>query len=101
MNISPRELFELIKNGEKVQLIDIRERYEFEEYNMGGTNIPLDDVLSKLNQIDFQYPVIFCCAEGLKSKSIVNSLKKKYPSAILHTLQGGVNQYFEEIENNQ
>lgn len=99
MEISAQELNQKILKGEDFQLIDLRENYEFEGYNIGGINIPMDEVLDNLKLIDSKKIVIFCCTEGLKSKAIINVLKKKIDTQLLHSLEGGINKYFEEFES--
>lgn len=42
--ITVQQLKEKIDNGEKVNLIDCREPAEYEEYNIGGTLIPLGNI---------------------------------------------------------
>lgn len=97
MEISAKELKQKILKGEYFQLIDLRENYEFEDYNIGGINIPMDDVLNNLKLIDFKKPVIFCCTEGLKSKAIINILKRKVENSTLYSLRGGISDYYNEF----
>jgi rhodanese-related sulfurtransferase len=35
-DITVEELKERLSNGEKLNLIDVREQWEFDEFNMGG-----------------------------------------------------------------
>jgi len=49
--ITPKELKSKIDHQEDIQIIDIREDYEFEDYNIGGENIPMDLVFSSLDKI--------------------------------------------------
>ncbi len=42
--ITVQQLKEKIDNGEQVTLIDCREPAEYEEYNIGGTLIPLGNI---------------------------------------------------------
>ena len=58
--ISPTELKAVINNSD-IQIIDVREPYEFEDNNIGGINIPLDEVLNSVDKIDTNKKVIFCC----------------------------------------
>lgn len=59
------------------QIVDIRERYEFEENNIGGISIPLYELSSQLHQLEDQPKIVFCCTSGLRSRIAVNILPKK------------------------
>ena len=50
---------ELLSKLSKVQLIDIREPYEYEEGNIEGSiNIPMGDFLEKLDQLETNKQII-------------------------------------------
>lgn len=49
-------------------LIDVRETYEFEESNIGGTNIPLYELKERLHELDTYQRIVFCCEFGKRSK---------------------------------
>jgi molybdopterin/thiamine biosynthesis adenylyltransferase/rhodanese-related sulfurtransferase len=59
-----------------IQLIDVREEYEFEEDFIGGINIPLPDLPENLNQISPDKTVIFYCQSGKRSKLAADLLAK-------------------------
>lgn len=98
MEISAKTLNDYILKGKNFQLIDIRENYEFEAYNIGGINIPMDEVMTNLHLLDFKKLIVFCCTEGLKSKALINILKRKIENATMYSLKGGIMNYFEEFE---
>ena len=98
MKISAEKLKEKFENGEDFQLIDIRERYEFKEFNIGGINIPMDDVLKNLKKLNISKPIVFCCNEGIKSRALVIVLKRKISNKQLYTLEGGITAYYEAFE---
>ncbi len=95
--ISVQELKQKKDQNENFQLIDVREDYEFEDSNIGGTNIPLDQVLNSIDQIDTDLPVIFCCKSGNRSNAIVMAISKKMNLPNIYSLTGGVTAYQEEI----
>lgn len=88
-SISPQDLKNSLNNGQ-YQIIDVREPYEFEDFNIGGINIPLDNVLSSVDQIDVAKDVVFCCQSGNRSKAMVMALERKFKLTNLWTLEGGV-----------
>ena len=45
-NISVEELKSRIDAGEQLHIIDVREPYEYAEFNIGGTLIPLGKIMS-------------------------------------------------------
>ena len=66
MRISAQELKNKIENCDDFQLIDLREKYEFDEFNIGGINIPMDEVLKNIKKLSLTKPIVFYCNEGLK-----------------------------------
>lgn len=61
---------------DKIQLIDVREEYEFEEDFIGGINIPLPDLPENLNQMSADKTVVFYCQTGKRSKLAAELLTK-------------------------
>ena len=94
--ISKKELEQLLDTKDDIQLIDVRESYEFEDKNIGGINIPLDDVLESKNQIASDKKVIFCCKSGKRSSAMASTLERKFGMKNLYTLEGGLTAYFGE-----
>ncbi len=68
-DITAEELKERISNGEKLNLIDVREQYEYDEFNMGGTLIPLGDLQGKIDDLEDlkNLEVIVHCKAGSRS----------------------------------
>jgi rhodanese-related sulfurtransferase len=97
--ITPQELKQKIDNKDVFQLIDVREDYQFEEYNLGGINIPLAQVFSNLDKIDKDKPVVFICNSGRKTKAILHTIKRKLNlnHENLFSVKGGLPGYLEEF----
>ncbi len=68
-DITPEELKERIDNGEKLNIIDVREEYENEEFNIGGNVIPLGTLQSALTELENlkNEEVIVYCRSGARS----------------------------------
>ena len=56
--ITPSELKSMIDNNEEFQLIDVRDQYEIDLCNIGGTNINFYDILDRKMEIDKNKKVI-------------------------------------------
>ncbi len=95
--ITAQELKGKLENKDVFQLIDIREEYEFEDYNIGGINIPMDDIFSSLDKIDKDKPVIFICNSGKRSKAIIHTLKRKLQLEDFYSVNGGIKEYQEFV----
>lgn len=98
--ISPKALKTKIDSDDNFQLIDVREVYQFEEFNIGGINIPLSQVFSSLDKMDRTKAIIFCCNSGKKSKAIIHTMKRKLNIKDIYSLDGGLEVYVAEIIDN-
>ena len=63
---------ELLSKLSKVQLIDIREPYEFKDGNIEGSiNIPMGDFLENLDQLNKSKQIVIYCNTARRSKPVV------------------------------
>ncbi len=93
--INCEELKKSLHNND-IEIIDVREPYEFDDRNIGGKNIPLDSILTSVDQIPKDKKVIFCCQSGKRSGAIVMTLCRKFDFDNLYSLEGGVNAFLGE-----
>jgi rhodanese-related sulfurtransferase len=96
--ITVQELKEKIDKGEDFQLIDVREDFEYEMSNLGGTLIPLGGILIEAEQIAKDKPVIIQCRSGKRSAAAINQLEQQFGFTNLYNLQGGILAWAEEID---
>ena len=88
-SITANGLKEKIENGEDFQLIDVREPYEHEEFNIGGQLIPMNEIVQHPEKIEPGKPVIIYCRKGIRSQVVIQRLQQKFPFANLYNLIGG------------
>jgi rhodanese-related sulfurtransferase len=71
MDITVEELKERIESGEPINLIDVREDYEYEADNIGGLLIPLGDLPHRLDEIEHlkDEEVLVHCRSGKRSET--------------------------------
>ena len=80
---------ELLSKLSKVQLIDIREPYEYEEGNIKGSiNIPMGSFLEKLDKLNKTKQIVIYCNTGRRSKPVVYMTHKLH-GYTLYNLEGG------------
>jgi rhodanese-related sulfurtransferase len=88
-SITVTALKEKINNAENFQLIDVREPYEHEDFNIGGELIPLNEIAQQLDRIATDKPVIIYCRKGIRSQIAIQRLQEKFPFPNLINLIGG------------
>ena len=94
--INTKEFKNLLKNNNNFQIIDIREPYEYEDGALTNENIPLDKMMSSLNKIHKDRPVIIYCQSGKRASAIIYMLEKEYKLENLYNLEGGYNAIMQE-----
>lgn len=91
MQITPKEFKDRFS---ELTLLDIRTPYEIEELDLGGIQIPLDELLMNIKQIEHlnNQEVIIICYTGLQSK-IAQKILEKRGFKNLKNLEGGLEAY--------
>jgi rhodanese-related sulfurtransferase len=71
MDITVKELKERIESGEELNLIDVREDYEYEADNIGALLIPLGDIASRVDEIAHlkDEEILIHCRSGKRSET--------------------------------
>lgn len=78
-----------IDSAEDFQLIDVRESYEHNDFNIGGELIPLNKIAQQVEKIATDKPVIIYCRKGIRSQIAIQRLQQKFPFTNLLNLIGG------------
>lgn len=70
-DINVSELNERMLKGEKLNIIDVREPHEYEEFNIGATLIPLGTLPGKLEELSSlkNEEIIVHCRSGARSNN--------------------------------
>ena len=91
MQIIPKEFKDRFS---ELMILDIRTPYEIEEFDMGGIQIPLDELLLNIEQIEHlkNQEIIIICFTGLQSK-IAQKILEKRGFQHLRNLEGGLEAY--------
>lgn len=68
-DITTDELKQRMDNGEKLNVIDVRELHEYEEFNIGATLIPLGELPSRIEELKsmMNEEIIVHCRSGARS----------------------------------
>jgi rhodanese-related sulfurtransferase len=89
-SITPLDLKEKLDNKEEIVLIDVREEFEHNDFNIGGTLIPMNAVFEQIEKIPKDKTVVLYCAKGIRSAMVIQRLEEKYGYNNLVNLTGGM-----------
>lgn len=95
--IEHQNLAAFLKDNPSAVLIDVREAFEHEHFNIGGQNIPLQEVVHNAESFATNNPVIVYCKKGIRSAIAIQRLQVKYPDLQLINLQGGIQHLLNEL----
>jgi rhodanese-related sulfurtransferase len=90
-DITVHELKERLGNGEQIMMIDVREPYEHDEFNIGGHNHPLPEIMEWSDALEAspETEIVLYCRTGNRSEMAKSVLfSKGYREA--RNLIGGV-----------
>jgi len=76
--------------GDDFQLIDVREPFEYEEYNIKGELIPMNTIPTEIEKISREKQVVIHCKGGTRSGQVIQYLEANHGFTNLYNLQGGV-----------
>jgi rhodanese-related sulfurtransferase len=90
-NISVEELKQKLDNNEDFLLIDVREEWEFEEYNIGAKSIPLGSIAGAIDDLDewMEKEIVVHCRSGARSAAAKDFMVKQGFTNV-RSLTGGV-----------
>ena len=93
MDIDPGQVAELVRDG-KIQLIDVREQYEWDAGRIpGARHLELGQLAAQADTIHRETPVVFYCRVGDRSAMAAQALEAAGREA--HTMQGGIEAWVE------
>lgn len=93
-DITAEELKGRLQKGEQLLIIDVREPYEYEEYNLGARLIPLGEIREKLDDLleSSDSEIIVHCRSGARSAAAKAYMLQNGFSKV-RSLLGGVLAY--------
>ena len=96
--ITALDLKKKLDDKEDIQLIDVREEYEYEIANLGGELIPLAGIMDQSDRISKEKPVVLHCRSGVRSATAIMNLEKRFGFTNLYNLKGGILAYARDVD---
>ncbi len=97
LSISAVELQQKLQDKEDFLLIDVREPWEHEDFNIGGILIPMNSLFDNLEKLERDKPVIIYCQKGIRSQIAIQRLHHKFNFTNLVNLSGGMDAWKKEF----
>jgi sulfur-carrier protein adenylyltransferase/sulfurtransferase len=95
--ITVQELKQRRDAGEDIFVLDVREPYEYQFANIGGTLIPQNQVPQRLAEIDRNREIVVQCRSGGRSQRVAEFLAAQgYPN--VKNLAGGILAWSDQID---
>ena len=80
------------QNLDALAVLDIRTQREWDDFNVGGIHIPLDDLLARINEISPENSYTLVCYNGTQSH-IASQLLSAKGFKNCRNLEGGLEAY--------
>lgn len=97
-NITPLQLAERLKHGEKIRLVDVREPHEMAiSFIAGAENIPLGLLAAHLGELDSTQEIVLFCKSGTRSARALELLLSAGFRKVKN-LQGGINAWANDVD---
>lgn len=89
-NLNPYEVKEILDSGEKVRLVDVREKWENDIARIEGCELfPLSKFPSEYTKLEKDEKLIIYCHHGSRSMNVCNYLVKQGYTDLIN-LRGGI-----------
>lgn len=76
-------------NGKDFLLVDIREAFERDAFNISGVHIPMGELRKRIAELPTDKPVVLYCEKGIRSTISIQRLENA--GLELYNLSGGMN----------
>ncbi len=83
---------EILRQQPSTAVVDVRDEWEFEEFNLGGLNIPLPDIRARKAELFPYQSLIVICTNGVRSRVAAKDLLRQpeLKSKTIYHLHGGL-----------
>ena len=73
-------------------IVDVRDDWEFDEFNLGGLSIPLPDIRARKSELLPYDALIVICSNGVRSRVAAKDLLRQpeFQNKTIYHLHGGI-----------
>ena len=100
ISISAKELNELINSAERIQIIDVREHFEWDICHIeGALNIPMNLIIESIDKISKDITTVIMCHHGIRSMNVIHYLESIGYKKLIN-LDGGIHAWSNDVDKN-
>ena len=83
---------ETLRDRPGTAVVDVRDEWEFDEFNLGGLNVPLPDIRARKAELLPYNTLIVICTNGARSRVAAKDLLRQpeFHDKVIHHLHGGL-----------
>ena len=98
IHLPPKACMDMLANKPTL-CIDIRERYEFEAYNIGWENVPMSETIAYMlrHQIEKDKLILIMCNSGARASAMGNMLEKEYGYTSVVVVEDGIQGWINQM----
>jgi adenylyltransferase/sulfurtransferase len=96
--LTAAEVKRRIDAGEDLFILDVREPFEYQIANIGGTLIPLGQIPHRLHEIDREREIVVHCKFGARSQRVAEFLMQSGYSKVSN-LAGGIMAWSDQVDS--
>ncbi len=93
--ISAKKLKKVIDKN-VYELLDVRTPEEHQLFNIGGRNIPVNDLQKNVSVLHNGKAIVMYCSSGKRSSEAVKLMRNKFPGVNIFSLEGGLKAWQED-----
>ncbi len=84
--------FETLRAQPDTAVVDVRDEWEFEEFNLGGLNVPLPDLRARKAELFPYNALVVICTNGVRSRIAAKDLLRQpeFQEKVIYHLHGGL-----------
>lgn len=97
--INASELKTRLDKGESIVLLDIREPYEQMICSIGGIQIPMAEVESRVSELPSDQEIVVMCRSGKRAEAMANLLVADHSMKNVRVLNGGILAWIDDVDN--
>lgn len=91
--ISPEECQQLMGSS-PIELIDVRENWEYEICHIASTHIPMHEITAAVLSMDKEKPYLIVCKSGRRAEAVANLLESEHGFTDVSVLEGGITAWY-------